>query len=150
MKASALGCPSRLPVASFPMMNIMEIDRPEIYCQPISSSSTHVVAVKRQLTHSYSVYLSFFHISCPLLHNLVDLKLTDLWSLVKLLFWARRNEKIIWLITRSETHLMPKTRVGLLLTLFWTKASLRLPYVFPSYIYSAPSLFFFISFWLIF
>ena len=112
--------------------------------------STHVIAVKRQLTHGYSIYLFFFHISCPLLHNLIDFKLTDLWSLVKLLFWAQRSRKIISLIPRSEMHLMPKTRVGLPLAPFLTKASLRLLHVFPSYIYSAPSLFFFISFCLIF
>ena len=94
--------------------------------------------------------LFFFHISCLLLHNLIDFKLTGLWSLVKLLFWAQRSRKIIWLIPRSTMHLMPKTRVGLLLALFLTKASLHLPRVFSSYIYSAPSLFFFISFWLIF
>ena len=45
---------------------------------------------------------------------------------------------------------MPKTHVGLPLAPFLTKASLRLPRVFPSYIYNAPSLFSFISFWLIF
>ena len=94
--------------------------------------------------------LFFFHISCPLLHNLVDFKLTDLWSLVKLLFWAQRSGKIIWLIPRSTMHLMPKTHVNLPLAPFLTKVSLRLLRVFPSYIYSAPSLFFFISFWLIF
>ena len=150
MKATALGCPSRLLVASFPMMNIMETDGPKICCQPVSSSLTHVVAVKRQLTHGYNIYLFFFHISCPLLHNLIDFKLIDLWSLVKLLFWAQRSKKIISLIPRSEKHLMPKTRVGLPLAPFLTKASLRLLHVFPSYIYSAPSLFFFISFYLIF
>ena len=95
MKASALGCPSRLPVASFPMMNIMETDGPERYRQFTSSPSPYVVDVKRQPTHGYVIYLFFFHISCPLLHNLVDFKLTDLWSLVKLLFWAQRSEKII-------------------------------------------------------
>ena len=134
MKALALRCPSRLPIISFPMMNIMETDGPEICRQPVS----------------YSVYLFFFHISCLLLHNLVNFKLTDLWSLVKLLFWAQRSGKIIWLIHRSKMHLMPKTHVGLPLAPFLTKASLRLPCVFPSYIYSTPSLFFFISFWLIF
>ena len=151
MKASAIGCPLRLLVASFPMMNIIEIDGPEICRQPVSSSSTHVVVVKRQLTHGYSIYLFFFHISCPLLHNLVDFKLTDLWSLVKLLFWAQRSGKIIWLIPRFEMHLMPKTHVDLPLALFLTKgvvsSSARFSFL---YIYSAPSLFFFISFWLIF
>ena len=95
MKASALGCPSRLPIASFPMMNIMETDEPERYRQFASSLSPYVVDVKRQPTHGYVIYLFFFHISCPLLHNLVDFKLTDLWSLVKLLFWAQRSGKII-------------------------------------------------------
>ena len=45
---------------------------------------------------------------------------------------------------------MPKTQVGLPVALFLTKVSLRLPRVFPFYIYSASSLFSFISFWLIF
>ena len=132
------------------MMNIMEIDEPEICRQPVSSLSTHVVTVKRQLTHGYSIYLFFFHISCPLLHNLIDFKLTDLWSLVELLFWAQRSRKIIWLIPRFEMHLMPKTRVDLPLAPFLMKASLHPLRVFPSYIYNAPSLFFFISFYLIF
>ena len=88
MKASVLGCPSRLLVASFPMMNIMETDGHERYRQPISLPSPHVVDVKCQPTHGYVIYLFFFHISCPLLHNLVDFGLTDLWSLIKLLFWA--------------------------------------------------------------
>ena len=63
MKASALGCPSRLPVASFPMMNIMETDGSKICRQPVSSSLIHVVIVKCQFTHGYSVYLFFFHIT---------------------------------------------------------------------------------------
>ena len=150
MKASALGCPTRLLVTSFSLMNITETDGPERCHQPILSSSTHVVVVKRQLTHGYSINLFFFHINCPLLHNLVDFKLTDLWSLVKLLFWAQRSGKIIWLIPRSEMHLMPKTCVDLPLAPFFMKASLYLLRIFPSYIYSTPSLFFFISFWLIF
>ena len=118
--------------------------------------STHVVVANpcRRYKPSDCLWLQhllfFFHISCLLLHNLIDFKLTGLWSLVKLLFWAQRSRKIIWLIPRSAMHLMPKTRVGLLLALFLTKALLRLLHVFPSYIYSAPSLFFFISFWLIF
>ena len=117
--------------------------------------STRIVVVNPcrrccQLTQGYNIYLFFFHISCPLLHNLINFKLTDLWSLVKLLFWAQRSRKIIWLIPRFEMHLMPKTRVSLLLASFLMKASLHLLRVFPSYIYSAPSLFFFISFCLIF
>ena len=100
---------------------IMETDGPEICHQPVSSSSTHIVTVKCQLTHGYRINLFFFHISCPLLHNLFDFKLTDLWSLVKLLFWAQRSGKIIWLIPRFEMHLMPKTRVDLPLALFLTK-----------------------------
>ena len=94
--------------------------------------------------------LIFLPHQLPLLHNLVDFKLTNLWSLVKLLFWAQRSGKIIWLIPRSEMHLMPKTHVVLPLTPFLTKASLHLPRVFPSYIYSAPFSFSFISSWLIF
>ena len=88
MKASALGCPSRLTVASFPMMNIMETNGHERCRQPVSLPSPHVVDVKRQPTYGYVIYLFFFHISCPLLHNLVNFRLTDLWSLIKLLFWA--------------------------------------------------------------
>ena len=49
MKASALGCPSRLPVASFPMMNIMEIDGNERCRQLVSSPSPHDIDVKRSL-----------------------------------------------------------------------------------------------------
>ena len=146
----SLRVPFKLLVASFPMMNIMETDGPEICCQSVSSSSTYVVAVKHQLTHGYSIYLFFFHISYPLLHNLIDFKLTDLWSLVKLLFWAQRSRKIIWLIPRSEMHLMPKTCVDLPLAPFFMMASLYLLRIFPSYIYSTPSLYFLISFCLIF
>ena len=62
MKASALGCPSRFPVASFPMMKIMETDEREICRQPASSPSPHVVDVKCQPTHCYIIYLFFFHI----------------------------------------------------------------------------------------
>ena len=150
MRALALECPARFFVTSFSLMNITETDESERCRQPMSSSSTHVVAPNRQLAHGYSIYYFFSHISCPLLHNLVDFKLTGLWSLVKLLFWAQRSGKIIWLIPWSTMHLMPKTHVNLPLAPFLTKASLRLSRVFPSYIYSAPSLFFFISLWLIF
>ena len=48
----------------------------------------HVVDVKRRSTSDYVIYLFLSHISCPLLHNFVDFKLTDLWSLVELPFWA--------------------------------------------------------------
>ena len=68
---------------------------------------------------------------------------------VKLFFCAQRSGKIIWVTPRSTMHLMPKTRVGSPLALFLTKASLRLPRSFPSYIYNVPSSFFSISFWLI-
>ena len=51
MKASAFGCPPRLPVASFPMMDIMETVGREIRRQPVSSPSPHVIDVKRQPTH---------------------------------------------------------------------------------------------------
>ena len=50
-----------------------------------------------------------------------------------------------WLTPRLEMHLLLRTRVVHLLALFLTKASLRLPCVFPSYIYSARSPFSFIS-----
>ena len=68
---------------------------------------------------------------------------------VKLLFCAQRSGKIIWVTPRSTMHLMPKIRVGSLLLPFLTKASLRLLHSFPSYMYSVPSSFFSISFWLI-
>ena len=68
---------------------------------------------------------------------------------VKLLFCAQRSGKIIWVTPRSTMHLMPKTCVGPSLAPFLTKASLRLPRSFPSYIYSVPSSFLSISFWLI-
>ena len=61
MKASDLGCPSRLPVTSFPTMNIMEADGRERCRQPVSSQSSHVVDVKRQPTHGYVIYLFFPH-----------------------------------------------------------------------------------------
>ena len=54
-----------------------------------------------------------------------------------------------WLIPRPEMLLMPRTRVVHSLAIFLTKASLRLPCVFPSYIYNASSSFSFISSWLI-
>ena len=50
-----------------------------------------------------------------------------------------------WLTPRPEMHLMLRTRVIHLLAPFLTKASLRLPCIFPFYIYSASSLFSFIS-----
>ena len=62
MKASALGCPTRLLVASIPLMNITETDGLERCRQLVSSLSTHVVPVKRQLTHGYNIYFFFFHI----------------------------------------------------------------------------------------
>ena len=67
---------------------------------------------------------------------------------VKLPFCAQESGKIIWVTPRSMMHLMLKTRVGPPLALFLMKASLRLPRSFPSYIYSVPSSFFSISFWL--
>ena len=63
MKSSALGCPLRLPVTSFPTMNIMETDGRERCRQPVSLSSSHVVDVERQPTHGYVIYLFFFHIT---------------------------------------------------------------------------------------
>ena len=62
MKALALGCPTRLLVASSPLMNITETDGPERCRQPISSLSPYVGDVKRQPTHGYVIYLFFFHI----------------------------------------------------------------------------------------
>ena len=47
-----------------------------------------------------------------------------------------------WWTPHPEMHLILRTRVIHLLAPFLTKASLRLPCVFPSYIYSAPSSFF--------
>ena len=59
----------------------------------LPSASTVVVALRcRSKT---SVYLFLSHISCPLLHNSVDFKLTVLWSLIELPFWAQRSGKII-------------------------------------------------------
>ena len=111
-------------------------------------SSTHVIAINRQLAHGYSIY--YFSSTSVAPYSIISSIYTNgLWSFVKLLFWAQRSEKIIRGIPRSAIHLMPKTRVGLLLAPFLTKVSLRLPCVFPSYIYSAPSSFSFILSWLI-
>ena len=140
----------RLPVTSFPTMNIMETDGRERCRQPVSLSSSHVVDVERQPTHGYVIYLFFFHISCPLLHNFINFKLTDLWCLCQITFLGPEKRENHWLIPCPEMHLMPKTHVILPLSLFLTKASLRLLRTFPSYIYSAPSSFSFISSWLIF
>ena len=108
--------------------------------------STHVVVANpcRRYKPSDCLWLQhllfFFHISCLLLHNLIDFKLTGLWSLVKLLFWAQRSRKIIWLIPRSEMHLMPKTRVHLPLAPFLTKgvvsssARFSFPYISRSFL----------------
>ena len=63
MKVSASGFPLRLPLLPFRMTNVMETNSHETCCQPVSSSSTHIVAVKCQLTHGYIVYLFFFHIN---------------------------------------------------------------------------------------
>ena len=101
--------------------------------QPVPSPSSYVV-----------IGLLFFCpcISCPLLHNFVGYELTILWSLVKLPFWAWRSGKINWWTPYPEMHLLLRTHVVHLLALFLTKASLRLPCVFPFYIYSAHSSFF--------
>ena len=131
-------------------MNITEIDGSERRRQPTSLSSTHVVALNPQLAHGYNIYYFSSTSVAPYSIILSILKLTGLWSLVKLLFWAQRSGKIIWLTPWSAMHLMPKTRVSLPLAPFLMKVSLRLPRVFASYIYSVPSLFFFISLWLIF
>ena len=50
-----------------------------------------------------------------------------------------------WLTPHPEMHLMLRTHVVHLLAPFLTKASLCLPCIFPSYIYSEPSPFSFIS-----
>ena len=76
MKASALECPTRFFVTSFSLMNIIEIDGFE------RMPSTYVIIVNPCRCHqsmssacSWLQYLLFFfHISCPLLHNLVDFK----------------------------------------------------------------------------
>ena len=101
--------------------------------QPVPSPSSYVV-----------IGLLFFCpcISCPLLHNFVGYELTILWSLVKLPFWAWRSGKINWWTPYPEMHLLLRTHVVHLLALFLTKASPRLPCVFPFYIYSAHSSFF--------
>ena len=53
------------------------------------------VAVALRCRSKMSVYLFLSHISCPLLHNSVDFKLTVLWSLVELPFWDQISGKII-------------------------------------------------------
>ena len=108
-------------------------------------SSTHVVVVHHQLAHGFRLY--YFSSTSVAPYSIISSIYTDgLWSFVKLLFWARRSGKIIRGIPQSAIHLMPKTRVGLLLAPFLTKALLCLPRSFPSYICSVPSLFFSISF----
>ena len=121
MKAPTLGCPSRLPVTFFPTMDIMETDRRERYCQPVSSPSPHVVDVKRQPTHGYIIYSFFFHISCPLLHNFVDLKLTDLWSLCQITFLGPEKWENHCLIPHPKMHLMPKHVSALRWPRFWRR-----------------------------
>ena len=101
-------------------------------------------------TQGYAIYLFFFHISCPLLHNFVNFKLTDLQSICQITFLGPEKQENYRLIPCPEMYLMPKTRVILPLAPFLTKASLRLLRVFPSYIYSTPSSFSFISSELIF
>ena len=59
----------------------------------------------------------FFHISCPLLYNLVVLD-WQVVEFVKLLFWVQRSGKIIQGIPRAAIHLMPQTRVVLPLAPF--------------------------------
>ena len=94
MKAWTIGCPMRLPVTTFPTRNIIQIDGHERCRQLVSSPSSHVVNVNRQSTHGYVIYLFFFHISCPLLHNFVDFNLTDLWSLLIYFFGPREAGKL--------------------------------------------------------
>ena len=71
----------------------MQIDGHKRCRQPISLTSSHVIDVKRQPTHGYVIYLFFFHISCPLLHNFVDFNLTDLWSLLNYFFGSKEAGK---------------------------------------------------------
>ena len=71
----------------------MGADGRESSRQPVSSPSPHVVDVNHQFTYYYVIYLFLSHISCPLLHNFVDFKLTDSWSLVNYLFGPREAGK---------------------------------------------------------
>ena len=130
------------------MMNVMGADERESSRQPVSSPSPHVVDVKRQSTSDYVIYLFLSHISWPLLHNFVDFKLTDFGVLSNYLFGPREAGKS-FINSSSQDAFNARTRVVHSLTPFLTKASLCLPRVFPSYIYSAPSSFSFISSWLI-
>ena len=50
--------------------------------------SANTVAVALRCRSKTSIYLFLSHINCPLLHNSVDFKLMNLWSLVELPFWA--------------------------------------------------------------
>ena len=99
-------------------------------------------AVSTCRRHKLSALASsiFFHISCPLLYNLVVLD-WQVVEFVKLLFWVQRSGKIIQGIPRAAIHLMPQTRVVLLLAPFFTKASLHLLRVFSPYRYGASSSF---------
>ena len=98
IKASASGRPSRLSLLPFAMMNIMGSDRHKTCRQPVSSSSTHIVTVKRQLTRSYIVYLFFLHIMLDDVWN----EDREKWSgLKKNLMGGARGSRIL-VTTRSQ------------------------------------------------
>ena len=75
------------------------------------------------------------HISCPILHNSVGYGLTILWSCWITILGLEKWECHLW-TPRPETHLLRQTRVVYSLAPFLTKASLHLPCVFSSYIYT--------------
>ena len=96
-------------------------DGGERYRHPVPLPSPHVVDVKHQPTHGYVIYSFFFHISCPLLHNFIDLKLTDLWSLCQITFLGPEKRENHLLIPRPEMHLMPKHVSALCWPCFWRR-----------------------------
>ena len=96
-------------------------DGRERYSHPIPLPSPHVVDVKHQPTHGYVIYSFFFHINCPLLHNFIDLKLTDLWSLCQITFLGPEKWENHRLIPRLEMHLIPKQVSALCWPRFWRR-----------------------------
>ena len=86
-------------------------------------------------------FLFYPYISCPPLHNSVGYGLTVLWSCWITILDLEKRE-CHWWTPHPKTHLLRRTRVVYSLAPFLTKASLRLPCIFSSYIYNAHSSYF--------
>ena len=83
MKASALGCLWRLPVNSFPTMNIMETDGRDRCHQPASSPSSRIITVIPCCRCRTSPYLWLCHLLIFLPHQKVFLLSNIIWVILR-------------------------------------------------------------------